>query len=186
MKLDDKIRKISKNWARARRRKNFRRIHKWEADFSNACYDRYRYAEWCSSKKQNRKRTLSLFKLRKNIIVGLKKFNLTINDFQWDWCPMCRCTYVKCPKCGNNSCNGTYGSLLTDGSRLEIGKRYQEDELITCDMCSLSHAIEQMARRTERDPKMSDIPNAQKIQDEFDQRLNDSFQWLDDLESGQL
>ena len=35
------------------------------------------------------------------------------------YCGMCGGFYVKCPKCGNNSCNGTYGTM-PDGSQCDI------------------------------------------------------------------
>lgn len=32
-----------------------------------------------------------------------------IAAFTVEWCKTCRCPFVRCPRCGNNSCNGTYG-----------------------------------------------------------------------------
>lgn len=37
---------------------------------------------------------------------------------EFRWCDLCEAWYIKCPKCGNNSCNGAYG---TD----ESGKKCQ-------------------------------------------------------------
>jgi hypothetical protein len=27
------------------------------------------------------------------------------------WCELCEAPFISCPKCGNNSCNGTYGKV---------------------------------------------------------------------------
>jgi hypothetical protein len=29
----------------------------------------------------------------------------------WDYCGLCRAPFVKCATCGNNCCNGGYGSI---------------------------------------------------------------------------
>ena len=33
------------------------------------------------------------------------------NPIKIQWCNLCHGIYVECPKCGNNSCNGGYGTL---------------------------------------------------------------------------
>ena len=43
--------------------------------------------------------------------------------FLWGWCEMCG-AHITCPKCGNNSCNGTFG-------RLKNGK--------VCNVCNLAY-----------------------------------------------
>jgi len=30
-------------------------------------------------------------------------------SFSVEWCNTCQQKFVRCPRCGNNSCNGTYG-----------------------------------------------------------------------------
>ena len=49
--------------------------------------------------------------------------------FEWDWCCMCGAV-VRCPKCGNNSCNGAFGEL-EDGSK--------------CDVCPQAYEIQDKA-----------------------------------------
>jgi len=36
----------------------------------------------------------------------------------WDWCEMCEKAFIRCPKCGNNSCNGGYGEI--DGIKCNV------------------------------------------------------------------
>jgi len=31
--------------------------------------------------------------------------------FKFTWCPTCKGYSINCPKCGNNSCNGSYGKI---------------------------------------------------------------------------
>ena len=49
----------------------------------------------------------------------------------WDWCSMCG-PNVKCPKCGNNCCNGSYGYLP---SRTLWGKPGD----VQCDVCPAAY-----------------------------------------------
>lgn len=58
--------------------------------------------------------------------------------FKWSWCESCEVWTIVCPKCGNNCCNGGYGTL-------ENG----ED----CDICSLAHSYEDLAYATDVHPK---------------------------------
>lgn len=46
--------------------------------------------------------------------------------FKMYWCDLCRCHFVRCPKCGNNSCNGGYG---LDGK---------------CDICPLAYQYQEI------------------------------------------
>jgi hypothetical protein len=32
--------------------------------------------------------------------------------FEIKWCKQCQAPYVECPKCGNNCCNGSSGSII--------------------------------------------------------------------------
>jgi nucleoside 2-deoxyribosyltransferase len=40
------------------------------------------------------------------------------------WCGMCKGIYVECPKCGNNSCNGGYGTL-SNGEKCNCHDSYE-------------------------------------------------------------
>jgi len=53
-------------------------------------------------------------------------------NFQWEWCYTCDCWFIRCPKCGNNSCNGGYGNI--DGEE--------------CDICSLAYSYQKLANET--------------------------------------
>jgi len=48
--------------------------------------------------------------------------------FLWDWCSMCG-AHIRCPVCGNDTCNGTFG-LLSDGSKcVTCNLAYQYNDL---------------------------------------------------------
>jgi len=49
-------------------------------------------------------------------------------EFTYGWCDMCGCVFVRCPKCGNNSCNAGYG--IVDGEK--------------CDVCPLAYQYQKM------------------------------------------
>lgn len=38
-----------------------------------------------------------------------------MKEHAWKWCPTCRNLVVICGACGNNACNGTYGTV--DGEK---------------------------------------------------------------------
>ena len=67
-------------------------------------------------------------------------------NFQWEWCDQCEDWFIRCPKCGNNSCNG--GSGEVDG----------ED----CDVCSLSHSYQSLAEDRESIKKPAYVPSDEK------------------------
>jgi len=50
--------------------------------------------------------------------------------FEWDWCDFCEKPFVRCPKCGNNTCNGGYGTDI-------LGNE--------CDVCRLAYDFEDKA-----------------------------------------
>jgi len=39
----------------------------------------------------------------------LSDSELQERKFEVAWCETCKGLFVRCPRCGNNSCNGTYG-----------------------------------------------------------------------------
>lgn len=61
--------------------------------------------------------------------------------FVWGWCETCDAPYIKCPKCGNNCCNGGYGEI--NG--------------VVCDTCNLAYQYQQLAGKTNTEPKKEEI-----------------------------
>ncbi len=51
--------------------------------------------------------------------------------FETKYCPSCEAEYIKCPKCGNNTCNGTYGEV--NG--------------VECDICELAYQYDALKTR---------------------------------------
>ena len=49
--------------------------------------------------------------------------------FLWSWCNLCNAPCIICPKCGNNTCNGGYGSINGE----------------TCEVCGLAYQFEREA-----------------------------------------
>jgi len=47
-------------------------------------------------------------------------------SFKVEWCESCGGIFVRCPKCGNNSCNGGYG-------------RDEDDK--ECDVCPIAYEL---------------------------------------------
>ena len=56
--------------------------------------------------------------------------------FEWGWCKLCGRPFVRCPKCGNNSCNAGYGTV--DGN--------------TCDVCPLAYQYQDLAISAGKEP----------------------------------
>jgi hypothetical protein len=56
--------------------------------------------------------------------------------FEWGWCKLCQRPFVKCPKCGNNTCNGGYG------------KNCNGD----CDVCPLAYQYHDLAAAAGKEP----------------------------------
>lgn len=54
----------------------------------------------------------------------------------WDWCELCDGAFIRCPKCGNNSCNGGYGKI---------------DEEV-CDVCEIAYQYQYLAHATNSFP----------------------------------
>ena len=50
---------------------------------------------------------------------------------------MCEAAFIRCPKCGNNTCNGGYGQI--DG--------------VKCDVCPLAYQYQDLADETGTSPK---------------------------------
>lgn len=62
--------------------------------------------------------------------------------FEWEWCILCNCAFIRCPKCGNNSCNGTTGAWDKDGKLTYKGA---PNAATICDICPLVHEEESRA-----------------------------------------
>ena len=65
------------------------------------------------------------------------KFDPGDLKFTFGWCELCGAVYVRCPKCGNNTCNG--GSGMVNGTRCDMcGATYQYSKVFNstgCDLC---------------------------------------------------
>ena len=59
---------------------------------------------------------------------------------KFEWCEMCEAGFIRCPECGNNSCNGGYGPSgegtcqtcpyvhgFEDGLPSDMHPEYEED-----------------------------------------------------------
>jgi hypothetical protein len=70
--------------------------------------------------------------------------------YTWHWCSTCKCHYVRCPKCGNNCCNGMYGRLF--------GKE--------CDECYAAYEYQE----THEEERLSQpMPQPGEAKDPFDE-----------------
>ena len=65
------------------------------------------------------------------------KFNPGDLKFTFGWCELCEAVFVRCPKCGNNTCNGGSGDI--NGKRCDMcGATYQYAKLFDrtgCELC---------------------------------------------------
>jgi hypothetical protein len=70
--------------------------------------------------------------------------------FTWEYCEMCDCMFVRCPKCGNNCCNASFGRTTKDGLPTTS---FDEETTITCDVCNLAYMYQELADKTNFTPK---------------------------------
>lgn len=68
--------------------------------------------------------------------------NYIQSDLSWGYCNTCEKAYLKCVKCGNNSCNGCYGEL-EDGTQ--------------CDLCQAVYAIQSYLWKIAKLPKKEEF-----------------------------
>jgi hypothetical protein len=61
-------------------------------------------------------------------------------SFQIERCEICGWN-VKCPKCGNNSCNGGCGKMDKDGKALPWNT--DDKDAQDCDMCDFAYVVQQ-------------------------------------------
>jgi len=60
-------------------------------------------------------------------------------SFAVERCEFCG-WFVKCPKCGNNCCNGGFGNMDKDGNPLPWNT--QDKDAQPCDMCPTAYAVQ--------------------------------------------
>jgi ribosome-binding protein aMBF1 (putative translation factor) len=74
-------------------------------------------------------------------------------EFKWEFCPICEAYFIRCPKCGNNCCNGASGQV--DGQE--------------CDVCELCYEFQELSYNNHLQPKITDedvakaLENKQKL-----------------------
>lgn len=167
-KLRLKWERAVKNLNRAKANGDFRRIHKWE---NALVVIGHRRCPWNRRGKGDR---VSLFTLRKRLK------NLNLSDYKWDWCGTCQCSFVRCPHCGNNSCNGLYGRFRPDGSKPIWEDKW--DDLVWCKVCSSAYDVQHYACRLGKEPKRTDFPDASEKEEKADCWMRDVFGSVDDAE----
>lgn len=65
---------------------------------------------------------------------------MKISKKDWDWCSMCG-PHIKCPKCGNNCCNGSYGYITGR-------KPYPSNpDDVVCDVCPSAYDYQDHNRK---------------------------------------
>ena len=52
-------------------------------------------------------------------------------NYKWKYCKGCHTSYIQCPKCKNNCCNGGHGLMTKDGVGIPFGY-YFDDKNIFC------------------------------------------------------
>lgn len=94
--------------------------------------------------------------------LSTKKMGHMTNNFEFtvSWCKMCG-HHIVCPKCGNNCCNGGYGTV--------------NDE--PCDICSLAYQYQEL---------MWDIVSQGSCLEQDSCWCNDCIEKADDLEDLEL
>ncbi len=68
-------------------------------------------------------------------------------QFKVEWCSLCEVYFVRCPKCGNNCCNGGYGKiggLVAPDTWASDGK--------DCDICPLAYQYQDALSAESVDP----------------------------------
>jgi hypothetical protein len=74
-----------------------------------------------------------------------------MEDFNkcWEWCALCECAFIRCPKCGNNGCNAGSGAFDANGKRTYAGA---SDAVVKCDVCDRAHEFQMGAYECNRVP----------------------------------
>lgn len=77
-------------------------------------------------------------------------------NFEWDWCWTCMNAFVRCPKCGNNSCNSGSGAFTKDGKKTHWGC---DDAFVICDVCDKSYEVQHKAFQCKTVPAKETLKN---------------------------
>ena len=88
----------------------------------------------------------SIFGEDKYVPNGIEGKLLPANVF-WGWCNMCE-VYLKCPKCGNNLCNGGSGYL-------------DKEHTIKCDLCVSMYSLQDFLIKTKQYPTKDEFIKAE-------------------------
>ena len=74
-------------------------------------------------------------------------------EFKWKYCRTCHTAYIKCPKCGNNSCNGGTGFIKSDGTILKFPYAADEHEkCIRCEICPQAYEVQEKGWKENSSP----------------------------------
>ena len=80
--------------------------------------------------------------------------------FTWDYCGQCKTMMVRCPCCGNNCCNATFGEVTDDLKPVPYSWRTnrrlwkkKKGQIKTCPICNLAYAFQHLAWKTKEAPK---------------------------------
>jgi hypothetical protein len=68
--------------------------------------------------------------------------------FLWGWCSICG-VHIVCPKCGNNTCNGSFGD--SDGDPKKAGRGKSGD--FSCEFCNLAYQYANLCYANGLEPK---------------------------------
>jgi hypothetical protein len=90
--------------------------------------------------------------------------------FTWEYCGTCRGMFVRCPMCGNNCCNATFGKVTEDFQPTD----WREDAK-DCPVCNLAYQFQHLAYETKKAPKKPSKKVCQRIEKEADAALNAIF-----------
>lgn len=74
--------------------------------------------------------------------------------FEWEYCNTCGAPFIRCPKCGNNSCNAGSGAFTIDGKRTMKGF---EDAVTNCDVCDKAYEHQSNAYKCKTVPKRQSV-----------------------------
>jgi hypothetical protein len=74
--------------------------------------------------------------------------------FIWEFCEACGAYFIRCPKCGNNCCNGGYGKINGE----------------ECDICFLCYQFQNLAYENNLVPEITgeDLSRVKQYQNELD------------------
>ena len=71
--------------------------------------------------------------------------------FTWEYCAQCDTMYVRCPMCGNNSCNAGFGKVKSMYEPAWFGDPKAKD----CPVCNLAYQYQDLAWKHKDHPEIS-------------------------------